>query len=357
MTLDFSSHEQKPKKRKSLGFILSIGALVGTIALGSTLAASINLNDGGPVEFGQGVTQTTACDDSIKVTPYSSFENRLNNRFVVSGVELSGVDSQNGKCAGKYFEISFYGASSSILGKYVIFDDGSSFSSGNGSISSSGEGSSNSQVTLDIVDGLISSRDVQKITVESKKIENLTNPTITYAADIATSGDSWVKIVICFKNLSSDSYSQNICPKSNGTDLFTKVEIQLPPGVLWRNISATPMIGNPESTFSCLPGSNFNTAISPDQTMLIFDGFSCRLDPSYLLNTFALGGDVYTVGSLSTPLFISPIVTVTRASGLPITANVAANFAFSVEDYLYPNGIPCMAIVDPGTHQCWESVP
>ncbi len=42
------SHPMKPLKA-----ILGVGLLVGTIALGSTLAASINLNGGGPVEFGQ----------------------------------------------------------------------------------------------------------------------------------------------------------------------------------------------------------------------------------------------------------------------------------------------------------------
>ena len=74
--LNFSDSGEKPAgRRKPLRAILGIGALVGAVALGSTLAASINLNDSGPVEFGQGVTQTVACsgNDSIIVTPTSSF--------------------------------------------------------------------------------------------------------------------------------------------------------------------------------------------------------------------------------------------------------------------------------------------
>jgi hypothetical protein len=43
--------------------MIGIGAIAGVVALSSTLAASINLNDGAPVEFGQGIAQTTACSN------------------------------------------------------------------------------------------------------------------------------------------------------------------------------------------------------------------------------------------------------------------------------------------------------
>ena len=59
---------------KPLKVILGIGALAAAIAIASTLAANININSG-PVEFGQGVAQTTACDDSIMITPRSTFIN------------------------------------------------------------------------------------------------------------------------------------------------------------------------------------------------------------------------------------------------------------------------------------------
>jgi hypothetical protein len=70
-TSDNSSGNSKNRLWRILLLILS----VGTIFLGSTLAANINLNSGGPVEFGQGVTQAAACDNSIQITPYSSFVN------------------------------------------------------------------------------------------------------------------------------------------------------------------------------------------------------------------------------------------------------------------------------------------
>ena len=65
-----------PRPKKPFKLILGIGALVTVVGFGSTLAANINIGTG-PIEFGQGVAQTTACsgDNSILVTPTSTFEN------------------------------------------------------------------------------------------------------------------------------------------------------------------------------------------------------------------------------------------------------------------------------------------
>jgi hypothetical protein len=101
--------------KKPFKLILGIGALVGTIALGSTLAASINLNGGGPVEFGQGVTQTTACDDEITLTPYSSFVNADGGgSFMGTRIVISGVDSSAEGCSGKNLTITGFTSSEPI---------------------------------------------------------------------------------------------------------------------------------------------------------------------------------------------------------------------------------------------------
>ena len=95
--------------KKSLMYLLGIGTLVGTIALGSTLASSINLNSGAPVEFGQGIAQTTACDDEITITPYSTFVNEEGGGdYYFSSLNISGIDSSEGKCSGKRFLIKAY---------------------------------------------------------------------------------------------------------------------------------------------------------------------------------------------------------------------------------------------------------
>lgn len=114
--LNFDSKDnQPPRSRRSLKLVLGVGTLVGVIALGSTLAASINLNGGGPVEFGQGVTQTTACDNDITVTPFSTFVNEAgagSHKF--TSLEISGIDSSSDKCDGKTFVIKAYGDSGQL---------------------------------------------------------------------------------------------------------------------------------------------------------------------------------------------------------------------------------------------------
>ena len=110
-------------KEKSVKAILGIGLVAITVALGSTLAANININSG-PVEFGQGVAQTTACDSAITITPNSSFDNSATPSplptpttatgvFILGSITVSGVDSGDGTgCDGKYLTLKGYGESS-----------------------------------------------------------------------------------------------------------------------------------------------------------------------------------------------------------------------------------------------------
>jgi hypothetical protein len=96
---------------KSLKVILGIGALAAVVAVASTLAANININSG-PVEFGQGVAQTTTCDDQITVTPYSTFINDSSTgSHMLTSIKVGGIDSSEDKCAGKTFVIKAYGDS------------------------------------------------------------------------------------------------------------------------------------------------------------------------------------------------------------------------------------------------------
>ena len=114
--LNFEPSGPMPKgEKKSLKIFLGIGLLVGTVALGSTLAASINLNDSGPVEFGQGIAQTVACsgNDSIIVTPTSSFINADGaGAYYFTSVTLSSIPSE---CIGADFTIAAYDNSGNIM--------------------------------------------------------------------------------------------------------------------------------------------------------------------------------------------------------------------------------------------------
>lgn len=110
MILNFSNDSLKPKNRKSIK-VLAFAGLVGALALGSTFAANINLNGDSNVEFGQGVVTTTACDDDgITVTPFSTFINAPGvATHKLTSIKLSGIDTREGKCAGKTFVIKAYG--------------------------------------------------------------------------------------------------------------------------------------------------------------------------------------------------------------------------------------------------------
>jgi len=109
--LEFESSAAKgPAPKKPLKLVLGAGVLVGALALGSTLAASINLSGGGPIEFGQGVVTTTACDPDITVTPFSTFINATGGgEHKLTSIRLSGIDSSDGACEGKTFRIRAYG--------------------------------------------------------------------------------------------------------------------------------------------------------------------------------------------------------------------------------------------------------
>ena len=179
--LNFNNSPSKaPRNHKNLKVILGIGALAGVIALGSTLAASINLNTGHPVEFGQGIAQTTACDNSILVTPYSKFVNANGaGSFKFSSITLSNLDSTDSACSGKILTLKIYGNSGPSLASYTILDSGVSFSSSEGTITFNLVTKSLSSVTLSFTDPTIRADGIYRVTVESSYGGNIIYPNIS----------------------------------------------------------------------------------------------------------------------------------------------------------------------------------
>ena len=98
----------KSRKKTKVRVAMGIGSLAAITGLGSTLAASITLNGDSPVEFGQGVAITAACngDQDITFTPTSEYLAE-EGRFVLSSFTLSGIDTNTADqytgigCAGK----------------------------------------------------------------------------------------------------------------------------------------------------------------------------------------------------------------------------------------------------------------
>ena len=119
----------KSRKKTKVKVAMGIGSLAAITGLGSTLAASITLNGDNPVEFGQGVAITAACngDDDITFTPNSEYRpdegKFLLSSFTLSGINTSVTDPETGiGCAGKVLIIRAYTDDSD----FVDYTDGRS---------------------------------------------------------------------------------------------------------------------------------------------------------------------------------------------------------------------------------------
>jgi hypothetical protein len=117
LNLGGSNDSSGPAPKKKFKVLLGVGLLAAVMGMGSTLAASITLSSGSPVEFGQGVAATTACDTALTVTPYSTYVNSATTAdadFLFSQVTISNLDTrttntQTGAgCGGRFLVLKAY---------------------------------------------------------------------------------------------------------------------------------------------------------------------------------------------------------------------------------------------------------
>ena len=117
LNLGGSNDSSGPAPKKKFKVLLGVGLLAAVMGMGSTLAASITLSSGSPVEFGQGVAATTACDSSLTVTPFSTYVNSATSAkadFLFSSVTISNLDtattntSTGAGCGGRYLVLKAY---------------------------------------------------------------------------------------------------------------------------------------------------------------------------------------------------------------------------------------------------------
>ena len=125
--------DQPRKKSFKLIHGVALVAMLGLLALASTLASSIGLTRSGTVEFGQAIVAVGSCDSSMEVLPNSEYSKSVRD-FVLSTITFSGVDSSDNGCSGKDFTIMAYGSSSAsgltLFGSsnsIVVSDTGASF--------------------------------------------------------------------------------------------------------------------------------------------------------------------------------------------------------------------------------------
>lgn len=117
LNLGGSNDSSGPAPKKKFKVLLGVGLLAAVMGMGSTLAASITLSSGSPVEFGQGVAATTACDSSLTVTPFSTYVNSSDSAkadFLFSSVTISNLDTATTNtstgvgCGGRYLVLKAY---------------------------------------------------------------------------------------------------------------------------------------------------------------------------------------------------------------------------------------------------------
>ena len=92
--------------------VIVVVAAVLIPQIGSTFAGSITLNAGQPVEFGQGTVMTTACDESITITPTSRFST-ADTAFYLGDITVSGIDEV--ECYADMFTITVFDQNGSSI--------------------------------------------------------------------------------------------------------------------------------------------------------------------------------------------------------------------------------------------------
>ena len=124
LNLDSGDEAAPPNKKKSKWLKIGIGvsALVLIPTIGSTLAGTITIGSGS-VEFGQGVVDTAACDDTISVAPTSILNAGSPGTvpfFEILSITLSSIGSN---CFGKTFRLSAYDFNGDPVSLCAIMSD------------------------------------------------------------------------------------------------------------------------------------------------------------------------------------------------------------------------------------------
>jgi len=113
--------QESPRGRRRRRILAGLVVLAAIPAIGATLAASITINGGSGIEFGQGQVGASACDSTITVTPSTSWSTSR-SLFEVDTITLTGVDLSAGgdDCRGKTFRVTLLDSSGTDLG-FLLF--------------------------------------------------------------------------------------------------------------------------------------------------------------------------------------------------------------------------------------------
>ena len=108
-TLNLGSDDEPVVKKKSntrnLKIALGLAAVILIPTIGSTLAGTITVGTSNTLEFGQGVTATTACSPTLTITPTSVLTSGV---FYLDTIVVTEINSA---CTDKYFTIKVLNSS------------------------------------------------------------------------------------------------------------------------------------------------------------------------------------------------------------------------------------------------------
>ena len=198
---EYENFDEPSSSIRNSIFILAICAAIAYALLRSTFAADISIGSG-PVEFGQGASQTTACDNEITILPGSAFVNSSGaGSFALSTITVSGINSGVGYCKDKRFIIKAFDNSSSspitMFGSTTsveVADDGTNFTLTPATgLTLSQPSGDNTQFTLtiDSANSPVSVSSVYKFTIES--LEKA--PGVVYSVGDTGPGGGWIVYV------------------------------------------------------------------------------------------------------------------------------------------------------------------
>jgi hypothetical protein len=114
--LSFEGSNGSSKRKRGKNFV-AVATIVALGFMGSTFAASVTLNGGSNVEYGQGVSSAVACASDLIVTPANSFNGTFNLETITvvdSSSVTTAANAGLGNCIGDKILVKAYNNSNVV---------------------------------------------------------------------------------------------------------------------------------------------------------------------------------------------------------------------------------------------------
>lgn len=108
---------QKGSSRKTLFVIIALVLVFAALILKTTLAANITVNSG-TIEFGQGVSAVTACDNAVVMTPTATFDynsNQFNFEKILIAHDGASPEAIATSCNSKTLTVKLYKTDGTVI--------------------------------------------------------------------------------------------------------------------------------------------------------------------------------------------------------------------------------------------------